>query len=298
MLSVMGLSEAANAAVDALGLTNARGGGSGPRRKRMRDVRNLHQSADVRTEMKIDAARDGQVFAWPGRHFPALATYPGQRLVTAADQGDRCGERRAHPGAARGRVKLVLGGLAGKLCAVLLVVGLAFGGDAPAAAQAGVDLQLVLAVDVSGSVSEERFKLQQQGYAKAFRSWRVLEAIRSGSAGAIAVTMTHWTGPSQQAQVVPWMVISDEASMIAIAEAIERTTRQLYAGGTSISGAIDHAMTSGWFAVIANERQFTLVRWRDILERFRGREVAGLVRGMSVSWQLGLQRGRGLSRSL
>jgi hypothetical protein len=195
-------------------------------------------------------------------------------------------------------VKLVLGGLAGKLCAVLLVVGLAFGGDAPAAAQAGVDLQLVLAVDVSGSVSEERFKLQQQGYAKAFRSWRVLEAIRSGSAGAIAVTMTHWTGPSQQAQVVPWMVISDEASMIAIAEAIERTTRQLYAGGTSISGAIDHAMTSGWFAVIANERQFTLVRWRDILERFRGREVAGLVRGMSVSWQLGLQRGRGLSRSL
>jgi hypothetical protein len=298
MLSVMGLSEAANAAVDALGLTNARGGGSGPRRKRMRDVRNLHQSADVRTEMKIDAARDGQVFAWPGRHFPALATYPGQRLVTAADQGDRCGERRAHPGAARGRVKLVLGGLAGKLCAVLLVVGLAFGGDAPAAAQAGVDLQLVLAVDVSGSVSEERFMLQQQGYAKAFRSWRVLGAIRSGSAGAIAVTMTHWTGPSQQAQVVPWMVISDEASMIAIAEAIERTTRQLYAGGTSISGAIDHAMTSGWFAVIANERQFTLVRWRDILERFRGREVAGLVRGMSVSWQLGLQRGRGLSRSL
>jgi hypothetical protein len=193
--------------------------------------------------MKIDAARDGQVFAWPGRHFPALATYPGQRLVTAADQGDRCRERGAHPGAARGRVKLVLGGLAGKLCAVLLVVGLAFGGDAPAAAQTGVDLQLVLAVDVSGSVSEERFMLQQQGYAKAFRSWRVLEAIRSGSAGAIAVTMTHWTGPSQQAQVVPWMVISDEASMIAIAEAIERTTRQLYAGGTSISGAIDHAMT-------------------------------------------------------
>jgi hypothetical protein len=164
MLSVMGLSEAANAAVDALGLT---GGGSGPRRKRMRDVRNLHQSADVRTETKIDAARDGQVFAWPGRHFPALVTYRGQRPVTAADQGDRCRERSAHPGAARGRVKLVLSGLAGKLCAALLVVGLAFGGGTPAAAQAGLDLQLVLAVDVSGSVSEERFKLQQQGYAKA-----------------------------------------------------------------------------------------------------------------------------------
>jgi hypothetical protein len=109
--------------------------------------------------------------------------------------------------------------------------------------QAMVDLQLVLAVDVSGSVSEERFKLQQQGYAQAFRSWRVLEAIQSGPARAIVVTVTQWTGPQQQAQVVPWTVITDEASMVAFSEAIERTTRQLYGGGTSISGAIDHAMT-------------------------------------------------------
>jgi hypothetical protein len=133
--------------------------------------------------------------------------------------------------------------LVAKLCAPLFAVALAIAGSVPVAAQDAVDLQLVLAVDVSGSVSEDRFKLQQQGYAQAFRSWRVLEAIRSGSARAIAVTMTHWTGPSQQAQVIPWMVISDEASMVAVAEAIEQTTRQLYAGGTSISGAIDHAMT-------------------------------------------------------
>ena len=56
---------------------------------------------------------------------------------------------------------------------------------------------------------------------------------------------------------------------------------------------------SGWADVddpTANEQQFTLVHWRPILERFRGREVAGLVRGMGVSWQLGLQRSRGLSR--
>jgi hypothetical protein len=55
-------------------------------------------------------------------------------------------------------------------------------------------------------------------------------------------------------------------------------------------------LTSGRFAVIANEQQFTLVRWRNILERFRGREVMGVARGLGVSWQLGLQRGRGLSR--
>jgi hypothetical protein len=85
--------------------------------------------------------------------------------------------------------------LIAKLCALFIAIALAIGTHAPVAAQARVDLQLVLAVDVSGSVSDERFKLQQQGYAQAFRSWRVLEAIRSGSARAIAVTMTHWTGP-------------------------------------------------------------------------------------------------------
>jgi hypothetical protein len=130
-----------------------------------------------------------------------------------------------------------------KACAAFLTVALAAGRGSPAGAQTAVDLQLVLAVDVSGSVSDERFRLQQQGYAQAFRNWRVLEAIRSGPSRSIAVTMTQWTGPTQQSQVVPWMVISDEASMLAFADAIERTTRQLYGGGTSISGAIDHAVT-------------------------------------------------------
>jgi Protein of unknown function (DUF1194) len=137
----------------------------------------------------------------------------------------------------------VPGRLAAKLIGLLVAIALAAGGSASALAQAAVDLQLVLAVDVSGSVSDERFKLQKQGYAEAFRNWRVLEAIRSGAAQAIAVTMTQWTGPAQQAQVVPWMVISDETSMLAFADAVERTTRQLYGGGTSISGAIDHAVT-------------------------------------------------------
>jgi hypothetical protein len=140
-------------------------------------------------------------------------------------------------------VSPVPGRIAAKLIGLLVAIVLAAGGSASALAQAVVDLQLVLAVDVSGSVSDERFKLQKQGYAEAFRNWRVLEAIRSGAAQAIAVTMTQWTGPAQQAQVVPWMVISDEASMLAFAEAVERTTRQLYGGGTSISGAIDHAVT-------------------------------------------------------
>jgi hypothetical protein len=109
------------------------------------------------------------------------------------------------------------------------------------AAEAEVDLQLVLAVDASGSVNQRRFELQKQGYASAFRSPRVLNAIRSGISQAIAVTMIQWTGPRLQIHVVPWMVVKDEASAEALAAAIETTPRRLFGGGTSISGAIDYA---------------------------------------------------------
>ena len=56
------------------------------------------------------------------------------------------------------------------------------------------------------------------------------------------------------------------------------------------------ALTSGRFAVIDGERQFTLVPWRAVLERHRGREIAGIVQGVGVSWQFGIQRDRGISR--
>ncbi len=112
-----------------------------------------------------------------------------------------------------------------------------------ATAQTDVDLQLVLAVDVSGSVSEARFELQKRGYVAAFRNPRLLQAIQSGSTQRIAVTMLQWTGPVLQVQVVPWQLISGEASMHALADAIEAVPRQLFGGGTSISGAIDYAMS-------------------------------------------------------
>src|SRR5688572_30461538 len=126
------------------------------------------------------------------------------------------------------------------LCALIALLA-CFAGEARAQPQ--VDLQLVLAVDASGSVNQTRFELQRQGYAAAFRHPRVLKAIRSGATGAIAVTMTQWTGPAQQVQVLPWTLIKDQASADAFAAAIEDTPRQLFSGGTSISGAIDHAAT-------------------------------------------------------
>jgi hypothetical protein len=110
----------------------------------------------------------------------------------------------------------------------------------PSRAETAVDVQLVLAVDASGSVSEARFELQKQGYVAAFRSELLLRAVQSGR--GIGVTMMQWTGPALQIQTVPWTLVSDEASMRAFAAAVEAAPRRLFGGGTSISGAIDHSM--------------------------------------------------------
>ncbi len=114
--------------------------------------------------------------------------------------------------------------------------------SAPARADTNVDLQLVLAVDASGSVSQYRFELQKRGYVNAFRNKQVLNAVLSGMTQSIAVTMFQWTGPRLQREVMPWMILKDEASAAAIADRIEGVPRLLFGGGTSISGAIDVAM--------------------------------------------------------
>jgi hypothetical protein len=112
----------------------------------------------------------------------------------------------------------------------------------PARAQTAVDALLVLAVDASGSVNQARFELQKQGYEAAFRSPRVLDAIRAGSRRSVAVTMVQWTGPTLHVVVVNWTEVKDETSANALASAIAAAPRQLFGGGTSLSGAIDVSM--------------------------------------------------------
>ena len=87
--------------------------------------------------------------------------------------------------------------------------------------QSTVDLNLVLAIDASGSVDDERFDLQKRGYAQAFVSQRVLDAIRNGNYQSIAVTMVQWTGPTLQVVMVPWTVVKDRASAELVAAAID-----------------------------------------------------------------------------
>src|SRR5438477_1640467 len=112
----------------------------------------------------------------------------------------------------------------------------------PRAPEPQVDVNLVLAVDASGSVSQDRFELQKQGYASAFRNPKVLAAIRQGNYQSISVSMLQWTGPTLHVVVVPWMTVRDQRSALALSAAIEAAPRRIFGGGTSLSGAIDYSV--------------------------------------------------------
>jgi hypothetical protein len=100
-----------------------------------------------------------------------------------------------------------------------------------------VDLKLVVAVDVSSSMSGEELRLQAQGYVSALRSSDVMQAIKSGRRGRIAIAYIEWARPEYQRVVVPWTIIDSAAEAGAIADEIERHS-SVPEGGTSISSAL------------------------------------------------------------
>jgi len=125
----------------------------------------------------------------------------------------------------------------------LAVVGLiAIAGWTPTCAGERVDLLLVLAADISRSVDEAKFQLQRSGYAAAFSDSRVIEAIRGGPNGRIAVAFVEWSGILQQKTVIDWTVISNDQTAHQFGDHIVEAPRA-FANSTSISAGIDFAMT-------------------------------------------------------
>jgi len=109
---------------------------------------------------------------------------------------------------------------------------------AQAQAETEVDLALVVAVDISFSMDTEEQALQREGFAQAFRSQAVHDAIRGGMLGKIAVTYMEWAGSPDQKVIVPWTILDNSESLMAFADKIASTPLRR-AQRTSISGAID-----------------------------------------------------------
>ena len=125
---------------------------------------------------------------------------------------------------------------------------------APAQAQEALDMLLVLAMDASGSIGEEEFRLQREGYAEALTPPQVVAAIRSKRRGAMGIAMIEWGSPGGAALVVDWHRVSDAASAQVFANAVLAAprSRQSY---NAIGDAITHAaalITAAPFR--ANER--------------------------------------------
>ncbi|MCQ4160418.1 DUF1194 domain-containing protein [Roseomonas sp. GC11] len=103
-----------------------------------------------------------------------------------------------------------------------------------------VDVALVLAVDASGSIGPEEFRLQREGCAEAVTHPAVQAAIRGGALGRVAIAMVEWGSPGGAATVVPWQVVGSPAEAEALAGAFLAAPRSPQSWN-AIGDAIDHA---------------------------------------------------------
>jgi hypothetical protein len=104
-----------------------------------------------------------------------------------------------------------------------------------------VDVELVLAVDVSLSMMREELEVQRRGYVEALRDPTVIEAMLGGLHGRVAIAFMEWSGEKEQLTVIDWRVIASQADARAFAAALEAApvSRSFR---TSISSAIDRAV--------------------------------------------------------
>jgi hypothetical protein len=121
-----------------------------------------------------------------------------------------------------------------------LLACLACASAAPLAVPGGttaVDVELVLAVDISQSMDEKEFALQRAGYVEALRHPDFIKAVRSGATGRVALAYFQWAGTIRDDAVIGWQVIDGSDSVNAFADKIAARPFRSFRG-TSISGAL------------------------------------------------------------
>ncbi len=104
-----------------------------------------------------------------------------------------------------------------------------------------MDVELVLAVDVSYSMDPEEQRLQREGYIRAITSPDFMKAIASGAYGKIAISYMQWASVTDQDILLPWTIIDGPESAKAVADRLAEAPYRR-ARRTSVSGAIDMAM--------------------------------------------------------
>src|SRR5271166_1501069 len=147
------------------------------------------------------------------------------------------------------RMRAALVSIAAAVAAALVVAGLTGGRAAPSPVLRSVDtrpnvtvvdVELVIAVDVSYSMDPDEQALQREGYITGITSREFMQALRSGINGKAAVTYFEWAGPYDQKIIVPWRLIDGPEAADAFADEIARAPYRR-ASRTSISGALDFA---------------------------------------------------------
>jgi hypothetical protein len=128
------------------------------------------------------------------------------------------------------------------LCFIILAALLVPRAEARAAA---VDLELVLAVDVSGSIDAQEKAVQRDGYLAAIRSPEFAAAVRAGPLGKIRLAYVEWAGEDAQRLAVPWRVIDGAEAARAFASELAAQSVARFQRGTSISSALQ--FSSGLF---------------------------------------------------
>jgi hypothetical protein len=109
-----------------------------------------------------------------------------------------------------------------------------------ARADTAVDLQLVLAVDVSRSIDEVEAELQRRGYVEALSNERVIDAILSGEHRRIAVCYTEWAGTHYQVVVLDWTLIDSASAARRFADRLAEAPRTSQSW-TAVGAGLAHA---------------------------------------------------------
>lgn len=125
--------------------------------------------------------------------------------------------------------------------AFLFAIGFASLATVPVSAAEAVDLELILAIDVSGSVDPVEARLQREGYIRALNDPGVIKAIRAAPLGRIAATYVEWAGMGHYKILVDWRIIDSAESAKTFTDTLQLTPIET-AHRTSISDAILHSL--------------------------------------------------------